>query len=135
MNTEISTGQETVAYRIVEMKGGHPYTLFHGLSDESGGRTRGLPLHCWVKAEKKQVRDGTGPWYLSGFNVLLTLGECEKYLSRFKAPRTLAILKVMVRGDLRRKEHSRSEVWLADEMQITYDDVLEARLRQFNPGE
>jgi hypothetical protein len=106
------------AFRIVEIKGGQPHTLFHGLPDEDQHRTRAIPLNTWVKAEVKQVRDGTGPYYLSGFNVLLTREELEDYMTRFTAPRDLRIVEIQVRGELRKKEHSRANVWLADEMYL-----------------
>ena len=73
-----------------------------------------MPIGKLLTADRKQVRDGTGPWYESGFNVLLNKEECEKYLERFVAPRELRVIEVLVNENLRVKEHSRSEVYLAD---------------------
>jgi hypothetical protein len=113
------------AYRIVEVKNGNPYTLFHGLPNplfdwpnNGAKRSREIFRGIWLKADKKLVRDGTGPYYLSGFNVLLTREGLEKYMERFTALRELRIVEIEVRGELRPKEHSRSEVWLADEMRL-----------------
>lgn len=104
------------AYRIVEIKQGHPHTLFHGVQ----GR-RKLPINTLVKADIKQVRDGTGPYYTSGFNVLLSEEACQQYLERFVAPRELRVIMVFVNENLRKKEHSNSEVFLADHMYIPWD--------------
>lgn len=103
-----------LAYRIVEIKNTLPHTLFHGLNGN-----RRIPTDQWVRASTaKMVRDGTGPWYKPGFNVLLNREECEKYLERFTRPRELKVVPIWVNDDLRRKEHSRSEVWLADWMYL-----------------
>lgn len=116
MREQIETGPLGIeAYRIVEVKYKQPHTLFHGIEG-----SRQIETGEWVKAKKKMVRDGTGPYYLSGFNVLLTRKEMEKYTERFKAPRELRIVKVWVRGVLRVKEHSRANVYLADEMWLDW---------------
>jgi hypothetical protein len=110
--------QLQTAYRIVELKGGHPHTLFHGVK----GR-RKLPVNRVIEADRKQVRDGTGPYYESGFNVLLDHQACEQYLERFVAPRELRVVKVLVNENLRVKEHSRSEVYLADRMYLPWPQL------------
>jgi hypothetical protein len=112
---------EKTAYRIVEIKYGHPCTLFHGMPGQNGRRLRALPVNTWVKAEKKMVVDGGKQEpYLAGFNVLLNRQDCETYLERFKAPRTLRIVEVKVRGELRQKESSRAGVMLADELLLRW---------------
>lgn len=101
-----------VCYRIVEEKNGKLKTLFHGIN-----RSRVIPPNKWLKAEKKCVSDG-GTKYLSGFHVLKTRKECEKYLGRFdKTKRKLKIIEVLVKG-LRRKKHSNSRVFLASWMKV-----------------
>lgn len=107
--------QEIIAYRIVEVKQDKPYTLFHGIAGQ-----RAIPTGIWVKADKKMVRDGTGPWYMSGFNVLLDQDDCIEYVRRFTAPRDLRVVRIFVRGELREKRHSRSNVLLADEMRLDW---------------
>ena len=107
------------AYRIVECKDSHPYTLFHAIPNTSKKRSRKIPIEEWLRAENKMVKDGTSKSeYLSGFNVLLNLKHMKEYTKRFTAPRTLKIIKIFVRPPLRPKEHSKSDVWLADWMFI-----------------
>lgn len=109
---------ETTAYRIVEIRNGKPATLFHGISG-----SRNIPLGTWVKADNRMVRDGTGPWYEGGFNVLLDREACEAYLERFKKPRELKVVEIKVRGRLRPKAHSPSPVFLADWMYLPEQEI------------
>jgi len=113
------------AYRLVEYRNGKLFTLFHGLPSGKR-RSREIPLGVWLKAEQKMVRDGTGPWYLSGFNVLLRRGRMEDYAKRFKATRELWLVSIWVNSSVRVKTHSRSDVWLADWMMIPEQWVEEA---------
>ena len=112
---------EQDAYRIVELdEFNRPKTLFHAVQ-VGDKRTRRLPVGQWLMADQKNVTDGTSKSvYLSGFNVLLDLSEMKKYLTRFKRDRRLAIIPIKVSA-LRRKEHSRSPVWLAHWMMIPSD--------------
>lgn len=100
-------------YKIFETDDeGKVKTLFHGIEG-----SRVVPRgEVWV-ADEKMVRDGsTGPEYLSGFHVLPTKEDCEKYLTRFSTRLDkLVIMPVKVRK-LRPKAHSNSPVMLASEM-------------------
>lgn len=115
------------AWRIVEMKYGNPYSLFHGLPPDRGSlslrRSRCLgPVGCWFEAEEKLIVDGGGQKpYLSGFNVLLSREEAVKYLQRFRAPRKLRIAECEVEG-LRQKPTNPS-VWLAKKMKLVRIEV------------
>jgi len=102
-------------FKIVERHGGSLKTLFHGID---GSRT--LPAGQWLTAAKKMVKDGTSKTsYLSGFHVLPTRRIAENYLRAFrKRLDRLAIVRCQVRGDVRRKTHSRSEVYLADQIKL-----------------
>ena len=104
-----------VYYKIVEVHKGAVKTLFHGLN---GSRT--IPVGEWLAADKKLVRDGTSKTqYLSGWHVLPTLKECEEYLEIFtKRLDLLCIVPCEVRGEIRPKVHSRSNVFLADQIKI-----------------
>jgi|TARA_R100001086_G_scaffold232773_1_gene154164 hypothetical protein len=108
------------AYKIVEQHGLHLKTLFHGLDG-----TRTLPYGRWLTAVKKDVKDGTSKTtYLSGWHVLKSREAAEAYLRAFT--QRLDILKIVpvdVRGEVRLKAHSRSEVYLADEMRLHQDIV------------
>ena len=115
------------AFRLVEVYQGRPLTLFHGIKVPGADRrTRKIPIGEWIQAEQRPVRDGTGPFYTSGFNVLLTQDRMSDYAKRFKAPRILMVIPVKVRG-LRRKEHSKSDVWLADWMRVDEDWISHAK--------
>lgn len=102
------------AYRIVEVKDGEYYSLFHGTN-----RSRKLPRGIWIKADKKTVRDGSrATYYESGFHVLTSKEEAEKFFQKlFRKYKNRMVIKVYAKG-LRRKEHSRHEVFLADEMLV-----------------
>lgn len=108
------------AWRIVEVKGGLPHTLFHGLDPvllHRSRRSRRLEVGLWMEAEEKLVVDGGGQeGYLSGFNVLLSREKAVEYLSRFTAPRDLRIARCEVR-DLRPKP-TNPDVMLAKWLRI-----------------
>ena len=108
------------AYKIVEQHGPHLKTLFHGLDG-----TRTLPYGKWLTAVKKRVKDGTSKTtYLSGWHVLKSRSAAEDYLRAFtKRLDILKIVPVDVRGEVRLKGHSRSEVYLADQMRLHPDLV------------
>lgn len=126
-------GDEGTAYRLVELRRDKPYSLFHGImdaKDEGARRTREVPMDVWLPADTKWVRDGTGPYYWSGFNVLLERDQLKRYLSRFTKPRPLLIVACEVRG-LRRKTHSRHPVYLADWMRLPSAWLWQARWRGY----
>jgi hypothetical protein len=115
---------ETAAYRIVEIKNGLPHTLFHGLPGEGGRRSRVLRTDAWLAAEIKPVSYGrTSPFMEAGFNVLLDRAECEAYLDRFTAERTLKVVKCYVRG-LRPKPRAQNNVLLASYLFLPASEVL-----------
>jgi hypothetical protein len=114
---------ERTAYRIVEVKHGRPHSLFHGIHYGcEPRRTRELFMDRWIQADNRQVRDGTGPYYEGGFNVIFDLNDCFRYVDRFRAPRELRVVRIFVRGRIRPKEHSPSPVFLADEMFLSRAD-------------
>ena len=83
-----------LAYRLVEVKGGEPYSLFHGMPMGEHGkrRSRKFPVGKWIEAEKKLVVDGSGQRpYIAGFNVLLDLDKMHEYSKRFTQPRDLRL--------------------------------------------
>jgi len=101
-------------YKIVDYEDGKIKTLFHGLN---GSRT--LPTNIWLTADQKLVRDGsTGTLYMSGWHVLSTYEECEQYLKKFINIKHKRIIECEVGGELRQKEHSRDNVFLADRIRI-----------------
>ena len=103
----------TKYYKLVDIKNEEPFYLFHGVD-----RSKQIPVNKWIKADKKLVQDGSsGTKYLSGFHVLKTKKEAIKYLKKFKHTKKKGIAECYCKG-LREKEHSRDNVWLADEMKL-----------------
>jgi len=101
-------------YRIVEVKNGDYYSLFHGTK-----RSRKLERGKWLSADKKIVNDGScATKYESGWHVLKSKEETEQFLEKmFRVKKDRRVIPVLVMG-LRPKSHSRHEVYLADEMFI-----------------
>lgn len=109
-------------YKIVERKNGKLFTLFKTYSKEGdlcGGVTRELPVGPLLGADIREVRDGgSGTKYLSGWHLLNTVEDCHEYLKKFKNTETKAIIECRVLGELWMKEHSRSEVYLAEAIRV-----------------
>ena len=98
-------------YKIVDTDSlGRIKTLFHGVSG-----SRIIPQGQWIRAEVKTVHDGSsGTPYQSGWHVMKSVDECVAYLKKFKNVENKAIIKCKIRGNLWPKEHSPSDVWLAE---------------------
>jgi hypothetical protein len=103
----------TTYYKIVEFdkKTNKLKALFHGIQG-----SRIFEPGVEYIADKKIVDDG-GTKYLSGFHVLPTLAECEKYLLRFKRVINKKIVACECTG-MRPKAHSPSNVLLADTLKV-----------------
>ena len=103
-------------YKIMDLKKGDLKTLFHGVN---GSRT--IPIFEWIKADlKRDARDGSSTaTYTSGFHVLETQAQAEKYLERFRNLENKVIVRCRI-GRLRwHKEHSPADgLWLAEYMYI-----------------
>ena len=103
-------------YRIVEVKNGEYYSLFHG-----NNGSRKLERGKWLKSERKMVADGsrkTSTIYESGWHVLRSKEETDKFFEKlFRVKKNRMVISVLAKG-LRPKSHSRHEIFLADEMFI-----------------
>ena len=103
-------------HRICEMKDGKLYTLFHSFDG-----SRKMEMDKWLIADVKPVRDGsrkTAKLYTSGFHTIESLQECEAFISKFRAERTLAIVECEI-GDKRwPKEHSPANIILSDRIKL-----------------
>jgi hypothetical protein len=104
-------------YKIMDLEKGSLKTLFHGVN---GSKT--LPVFEWIKANlKKGASDGTrSATYTSGFHVMETQAQAEKYLmSNFRNLENKVIVRCRV-GKLRwHKEHSPADgLWLAEYMYL-----------------
>ena len=87
--------------------------LFHGLN-----RSRTVVLDEWLKAKKIKGRDGAGnTYYTTGFHFFKTFSEAEKWPGTMNNRR---IVKVLVKN-VRSKEHSNQNVFLADKMKVCYE--------------
>ena len=108
-------------YRIFDEKNDAPHTLFHGVKG-----SRKLPLDTWVEAEIRKVKDGSCKVkYISGFHVLKTEQEAKSFLNKmFKYKNYRVITRVLVDEDsgLWKKEHSKSNVFLAKKIKILKKD-------------
>jgi hypothetical protein len=103
-------------WKIIEQdeKTGAYKTLFHGLN---GSRT--LQRNVWLTAIEKMVGDGTSKTrYLSGFHILTTKKDCEKYLTYFRTPKNRVIVPCLAGGNIRPKSHSRHPVFLSQEIKF-----------------
>lgn len=109
-------------YKIVERINGRLLTLFKTYSKDGdlyGEVTRELPVGPLLEATIREVRDGgSGTTYLSGWHLLNTIEDCHEYLKKFKNTGTKAIVECRVLGELWMKEHSRSEVYLAEAIRV-----------------
>lgn len=102
-----------LCYRLVEIgKNGEYKTLFHGVN-----KSRTLPRGKWLRAEVKWVNDGSGTHYWSGFHVLKSRAECERYFKRFRKRKHRRVVECLVHG-LRPKAHSPHPVLLAAYMKV-----------------
>ena len=102
------------AYRLLRVKDGQPYTLFHG---HNGSRK--LPQDKLLEAVEKQVwnpgKKGKSPGFTSGWHVLPTKEQCVKYLERFTAKDDIVVCRVTI-AEPRYKP--RSKVFLTKYMKI-----------------
>ena len=101
-----------VWYKIVDEINGELKTLFHGMQG-----SRKLPYEQWLIADIKEVSDGKGTVYISGFHIMPTFKETEDYLTRFKNIKPKRIVQCIVKS-VRPKIHSRHRVYLSEMIYI-----------------
>jgi hypothetical protein len=101
-------------YKIVDLaKDGKTLkTLFHGVD---GSKT--LPMRIWIKSEKKWAGEG-GSKYWTGFHVIKDIDKCREYLKRFTDKSKRRVIVSCLAKNLRPKESSRGDVFLAEEIMI-----------------
>lgn len=87
-------------YRIVEVKSGRVYSLFHGTN-----KSREIRLDEWNTADKKMVRDGRGNFtYESGWHFLPDRESCDRFLaSKFRIKENRMVVPCYVDGNIRSK--------------------------------
>lgn len=99
-------------YKIVEQKNGQLKTLFHGVNG-----SRNLILNQWLDAVIKNVSDGKGTQYTSGWHIMDNYEECAYYLTKFKNQDTKKIICCHAKN-VRKKSHSPNNVYLAEKLFI-----------------
>jgi len=103
-----------ICYRIVEIKNGKFLSLFHGTQG-----SRILPVGVWLKADKKRVHDGScSTYYESGFHVLKSLEATKTFFKRMFRHRKNRRVVLCEATGLRKKTHSKSDIYLANRMKI-----------------
>lgn len=93
--------------------------LYHGIDGE-----RRIPINRWINANiKENVRDGSGSRrYTSAIHLFDNWNDAYNYGARFNShvggkKRTTTIVKCLASG-VRKKEHSKSNVFLADRIKM-----------------
>lgn len=101
-----------VCYKIMNVRpDGEFTTLYHGVS---GDKT--IPRDKWIMADKKWAGEG-GRKYWTGFHVLLSREQCEKYFEKFTVTENRVIIKVLAKN-LVAKPSGGGKVFLARWMKI-----------------
>lgn len=112
-------------YKIMDYSEKGPKSLFHA---NNGSKL--IPMREWIEASRYElVSDGSGKYggtntkYMSGWHLFYTYTEAKEYLFKnFKNICNKLIVTCWAYGDLRRKEHSRGNVWLAQFLYL--EDIL-----------
>ena len=119
--------KSTVAYRLFRIKDDSPEVLFHSFKHKKK-KTKKVPLNKWMRAEEKEAwnpgKKQKGKSFTSGWHVVLSEEEIQKYLTRFKNTKDIRICKIYVR-DVRDKP--RSQVKLARWMFVKDNDWKKAK--------
>ena len=96
-------------YKIVDEYDDILKTLFHGVYG-----SRVLKQKEWLKADIKDVRDGSSQtYYKSGWHILPSYEEGVEYLKRFTYTDKKKIVKCKAKN-IWPKTHSRANVFLAE---------------------
>lgn len=105
------------AYKIFDLDGDRPKTLFHGVD---GSRT--LPIGKWIKAARKMVTNGSRMYpYLSGFHSYPDLEAARRWLQSAQIVEGRVVVKVKIDG-CREKPRDIRETILSDWLLITPKD-------------
>jgi len=98
-------------YKIVEIKNGIPYTLFHGIDG-----SRKLPVNEPITADVKRVNDNGKTDYTSGWHFFLDLEKAIEYAKRFKKVKDRFIIPCFFYNAWGKETNQ--DVFLAEEMFI-----------------
>ena len=111
-------------YRIVEIKDNKVKSLFHGTNG-----SREIPLDRWVRANIKEVKDGSSSFtYQAGFHFLPSKDDAEKFFNTmFRIKENRYVIPCLVRGNIRVKRENKNgrTAWLANEIMIRSKDIMQ----------
>lgn len=99
-------------YKIVDAVPRGLRFLFHGVDG-----TKLIPFDTWLTAEVKWAGEG-GNKYWTGFHVLKTREDCEKYMERFTDKKKIRTIVECRAKELRPKKSSGGLVFLASKLMI-----------------
>jgi hypothetical protein len=109
-------------YRIVEIKNGKPYSLFHAT-----GGSREIPTDRWVECDKKIVKDGSSTFtYPSGFHAIEGYENALHFFNTmFRVKENRYIVPCQLRGNIRPKHDKpmKRACVLADKIYIKSEDI------------
>ena len=111
-------------YRIVEIKNGRVYSLFHATNG-----SREIQVDAWNRCRDGLVNDGShGTVYAAGWHFLKTKEDADSFFNRmFRIRTNRYVIRCLCFGNIREKNHSsKGHCWLADQIYISSRDVLEA---------
>lgn len=117
-----------IALKVFEDSGTGPQTLFHGWK---GSRT--LLLDTILKAEKKEVRDGSSvTYYESVWHVFPNPDEVIKWSRSCKKIDGRCVCFVNLNDKIRPKKHSRGNIQLTNKISISRENwEVRIPLRKF----
>ncbi len=102
-------------YKIFESRGNAVTFLYHRCNGN-----RQIPLGQWVTAERKWVKEGSNPYYWSGFHIYPDLEAVAKWTHRVRRFENRFCVAVLAREVT--KKPTRGEAYLAQQLCLTPDD-------------
>lgn len=102
-----------IAYKVFNIKQGHPYFLYHGLNG-----SRRVTIGNWIKAERKLVKDGSASIkYWSGFHLFASIRDVQNWLKLVTHIDSRCVVQVDIK-DIKPKTCNRNGVILAQQIRI-----------------
>jgi hypothetical protein len=99
------------AWKIFEERDNRPHFLYHAL-----GGQRGVALDQWLLADRKWVKEGSNPYYWSGFHVYQDLDSIRNWMHWARRFTTRVCVQVTVRNVS--KKPTAGQAWLAQSLQL-----------------
>ena len=116
----------TIWYKILDEQYGQPHFLYHGIN-----RSKLIPLDQWIVSERKWVKEGSNPYYWSGFHVYPDLESVTQWLHRIKKMTNRVLVEITTREI--RKKPTRGKAYLAAQIYLSSeqwaDRILLVQLR------